>query len=104
MASSASLLMGVVAAWSRYEIIHSIIEQTTSGLFYKSVMSSGKSGVSSDKAEDEGVAGDKSISRNRFGGLLRYRHGKARYSRGVICLLETHSYLRDTTLAEMTEK
>ncbi|MCL5886411.1 MAG: hypothetical protein M1280_05165 [Actinobacteria bacterium] len=51
---------------------------------------SGKSGVSSGKAEDEGVAGSYVEDENA--------------ARGVIWLAGTHGYLRDTTLGTYTQR
>ena len=55
-----------------------------------SVTLSGKSGASSGKAEDEGVAGSYVEDENA--------------ARGVIWLAGTHGYLRDTTLAELSSR
>ena len=52
-----------------------------------SVTLSGKSGASSDKAEDEGVAGSYVEDENAV--------------RGVIWLAGTHGYLRDTALRHL---
>ncbi len=53
--------------------------------FVNSVTLSGKSGASSGKAEDEGVAGSYVEDENAV--------------KGVICLAGTHGYLRGTTLS-----